>query len=146
MFTCMDFLCGLVLASQLQLVSWDHKVMVMTDFDIRFPMQIDPSRKGKIKEIRLFVSVDGGRTWQAAGVMSPDENGIPTTAPGPGLYWFAVQVVRKDGTPDPDVSELQPAQKVFFTDDPRNVPPWWGIPHGKRYSLNSPDFLAWGLL
>jgi hypothetical protein len=106
MFTCMDFLCGLVLASQFQLVSWDLKVTVMTDFNIRFPMQVDPSRKGKIKEIRLLVSVDSGRTWQVAGVMSPDEHGIPMTAPGPGLYWFGVQVVSKDGTPDPDVSEI----------------------------------------
>jgi hypothetical protein len=81
--------------------------------DFKFPVMIDPPRRGQIKEIRLWVSADQGATWRRNGAITPNENFIPFRAPEDGLYWFAIQVIDQDGTTRPlKVNASHVSQKV----------------------------------
>jgi len=80
----------------------------------KFPVEIDPARRGQIKETRLWMSRDQGATWKRSGAITPNEGFIPFHAPEDGLYWFAVQVIDMDGTTRPrEVEAIHVSQKVL---------------------------------
>jgi hypothetical protein len=65
------------------------------------PATISEDLAGKIESVRVWVSTDEGKTWQMSGNISPVQRSFLYTAPGDGVYWFAVQAVFRDGTVDP---------------------------------------------
>ena len=78
------------------------------------PVQVSPEGQKEIKTLRIFVSVDRAKTWKHFKDGKPGDKEFTFTAPRDGLYWFAVQVVRKDGTVEPGaVTDLTPNLKVF---------------------------------
>src|SRR5262245_5034422 len=79
-----------------------------------FPLNIQPGRKDGIAVIRLYVSEDRGKTWKQSAEGKPSDDRIEFTAAQDGMYWFALQVVLKDGKREPkEVSELRPEMKVL---------------------------------
>jgi hypothetical protein len=77
------------------------------------PFQFDRERKADIKEVQLYVSRDGGKTWLDAATASPDEAAFTYEAPEDGTYWFTVLVVNRDGSRSPsDPARAKPTLKV----------------------------------
>jgi hypothetical protein len=78
---------------------------------VGFRPDLDPD---KIETIRLFVSEDQGKTWKREKDFKPSDKLTDFTAPHDGLYWFAVQVVLKNGDSEPTkLDDLVPARKVY---------------------------------
>jgi hypothetical protein len=78
------------------------------------PLWIDPRQTEEIAKIRLYVSQDRGKTWKHVSDHMPSDEELVYSAPQDGLYWFALQVVMKDGKKEPQaVKNLSPSQKVY---------------------------------
>jgi hypothetical protein len=76
-------------------------------------VQIQPAERPRLKEVRLYMSADEGRTWQRVGTQSPDMHSFRVEVPRDGLYWFTVAKVDRTGKQDPeDVRTHGPALKV----------------------------------
>src|SRR5262249_47672846 len=76
---------------------------------------------GKLAALQLFASGDEGKTWRAVDEIYPDEKASKFSrafkfeAPRDGLYWFAVRVLKSDGTKEPsDLSSLRTDLKVWI--------------------------------
>ena len=77
------------------------------------PIQIGKERKD-IREIRVFVSPDGGGTWEQVATLPPTAQDFRFVAPADGIYWFRITVVNATGTPFPaENTNAAPALKVF---------------------------------
>ncbi len=90
----------------------DTHVVLRQRFKI--PCAIDEKGADKIKEVRLFCSRDKGKTWKVHSQI-PSERVVffSIKAPEKGLYWFAVQLKRTDGSLEPKSMEaLTPGLKV----------------------------------
>jgi hypothetical protein len=78
------------------------------------PLKIEPARRPEIRELRLFVSADQGRTWERVGQATPDKEGFAYTARADGMYWFSVAIVDQKGQQEPaDVSRAPVGQKIL---------------------------------
>lgn len=79
----------------------------------RIPFRIAVGRRNKIDWLYLYASRDKGKTWKKAIGVSPHEDSFAYSAPEDGLYWFAIQVVRKDRDMWPAATrEMTPDLKV----------------------------------
>lgn len=88
------------------------------------PLRIGPDNREKIEKIRLFVSEDQGKTWKKKKNYKPSATRVVFTAPRDGQYWFAIQVVRKDGGMRPsDQDNLVPLMKVYINSERRVLKP-----------------------
>ncbi|MDR3623431.1 MAG: hypothetical protein P4L85_29125 [Paludisphaera borealis] len=68
----------------------------------------------KVKELRLYVSKDQGKSWQLVGTASPNERGVAFSAPGEGRYWFSAQLIsQEDVKAPPDENALRPMLRVL---------------------------------
>lgn len=88
----------------------------------RIPFRFDPAELQRLgaREIRLFVSTDGGRDWKPGGSVSPDARRFDYRADADGEYWFAVRTVDAGGRLHPGGPIDIPALKVVVdTTDPR---------------------------
>src|SRR5260370_279399 len=90
-------------------------------FDI--PIQVNPNRRDTIERIRLFVSVDRGKTWKHAQDCQPTDEQVSFTAPKDGLYWFAVQTVLKDNKKEPAEKDLAASLKVYVNAERKALKP-----------------------
>jgi hypothetical protein len=80
---------------------------------VDIPVSVDPVRAAAIQEVILFASANEGQTWQEAGRIAPTQRAFTFSAPGDGVYWFAVQTLDKDGRKDPeDVGALRSGLKI----------------------------------
>ena len=61
----------------------------------RIPYRYDAAEMQKLGalEIRLYVSVDGGRSWRHAQTVAPSAGRFDFVAPGEGEYWFSVRTL-----------------------------------------------------
>src|SRR5687768_11685736 len=66
------------------------------------PVIVGIEGREKLKQIRLFVSDDRGRTWIHEGDYDAATVEVTFHAPDDGLYWFGIQKVLKDGTQVPE--------------------------------------------
>jgi hypothetical protein len=62
----------------------------------------------RVRETRVFVSRDEGRTWELAVTAPPDRPDQTYTFPADGVYWFYPVKVFKDGTQDPPAAAFPP--------------------------------------
>jgi hypothetical protein len=68
----------------------------------------------RLKELRLFVSTDQGKSWQQSAVVPPTEKHFRFTCERDGLYWFAVQTLDRNGLFfPPSLEGAQPNLKVL---------------------------------
>src|SRR5262249_20867197 len=58
----------------------------------RIPFQLSPDGP-RVKQVKLYVSEDAGRTYRLAAEAAPDEKGFTYEAGRDGVHWFTVQVV-----------------------------------------------------
>lgn len=98
-------------------------VVVFNQRALAMPVKLTDDRQGKVKELRLFVSDDRGRSWKQAGAYEPASDKVTFEAPKDGLYWFAVQLVLKDGTRLPDeAKQLSADMKVLVDTSAKRQP------------------------
>jgi hypothetical protein len=92
---------------QLELVHVESRT-----FRIPFALPV-PDRAKVVKEVRLYVSRDRGKTWTfVEPAATPDGRAFVFTAPEDGLYWFGLRSVTLDGTIVP--RQLTPSLKVLI--------------------------------
>jgi hypothetical protein len=85
------------------------------------PFKSDPN-DANIAQLRLYVSTDQGRTWKQSVSAAKDASHFLYTAPQDGLYWFAIQVVGKNGALFPRTADdLKPGLKVIVDATPPAV-------------------------
>jgi hypothetical protein len=78
--------------------------------------------RAKIEKILLFVSEDQGKNWKHKKGYKPSDRQATFTAPRDGQYWFAVQVVLKDGNREPaELDDLAPQMKVYVNSERRTL-------------------------
>ncbi len=95
-------------------VPTDEDVCVVPGMRFKFPVRVRAGYQDKLRELRLFVSADQGRTWRLAQTIKPGEDGFRFTAPRPGVYWFRLQSIHKDGAHEPpEVRGTTADQKVL---------------------------------
>src|SRR5262245_29101500 len=106
------FQIPLLLGSQLAIRAQaaDVDVIVTERRSFQIPVFLDDP---KVKEYRLFVSRDRGKSWTEIAKGRSDQPAIPFTAPADGMYWFGIQTIRNTGDLVPaQVKDLQPLAKV----------------------------------
>jgi hypothetical protein len=80
----------------------------------RIPFNIEPEDRARIKEVRLCVSEDQGKTWSFVSQAAPEQGALTFRAPKDGEYWFAVQTLDTEGRFNPPTIEvLEPNLKVI---------------------------------
>lgn len=84
------------------------------------PFEVDP-RPEAIDRLRLFVSLDQGKTWKHAKDAKPTDGKFTYTAPKDGLYWFAVQTVLKDGKNEPEEKDFDASLKLYVNQERKAV-------------------------
>src|SRR5262245_47971566 len=90
-------------------------VVPLSHLKFEIPIRIDPARKGEIRSLELFYSTNQGRTWEQAGVATPEQSAFSFTAPTDGVYWFSVVVVDQRGNKEPpDPSKAPVGQKILI--------------------------------
>jgi hypothetical protein len=90
---------------------------------VRLPVKQSEAARGRIKQIRFFVSKDQGKSWRHEGDAEPTDTFVEFHAPEDGLYWFSLQVVYKDGTREPaDLKNLSVDKKVFLNTSGKPAP------------------------
>jgi hypothetical protein len=82
--------------------------------NFKIPVHVDAARRAAIKELRLFVSNDEGRTWKQTGTAAPDQEAFEFHAPTDGIYWFTVCAIDQQNNQDPsDIYRVPPSQKIL---------------------------------
>lgn len=82
----------------------------------RIPLNLTPQDRQKCKAIRLYVSMDEGKTWVRHSDGRPDMNLVTFRAHKDGSYWFTLSVVNPDDTQDPaedEIGNVEPGLKVI---------------------------------
>jgi RNA polymerase sigma factor (sigma-70 family) len=98
----------------------DPDVIVIDHRKLSIPVQV--ARAGpSLKELRLLVSTDEGKTWTEECTIAATEKAFTFCAPRDGLYWFLVQTVWADGRTEPSIIQawVKPALKVRIETDGR---------------------------
>src|SRR5262245_20217616 len=115
-------LVGVCLAAEP--IELDKDVEEMPTRDFAMPLRLAPDRKERVERIRLFVSEDRGKTWKHEKDYKPSDTEVVFSAPRDGLYWFALQVVLKDGKSEPPkLEELPAAMKVYINSQRKALKP-----------------------
>ncbi|GAB4138581.1 MAG: hypothetical protein Tsb009_06870 [Planctomycetaceae bacterium] len=78
------------------------------------PFQFDSSELQRLgtTEVRLYVSVDQGGTWQQVQSVAPRTRRFFVRAPQDGIYWFAVRTVGRNQQEHPSGNRISPELKV----------------------------------
>src|SRR5687768_16028886 len=74
--------------------------------DPHIPVNIEANRRGDIRELLLYSSMDQGRNWQQASTIKPDKGEFVFYAPKDGTYWLRVAYVNNAGKQEPDDKSL----------------------------------------
>jgi hypothetical protein len=80
------------------------------------PIEIHPKDREQIKEVQLHASTDKGKHWHKKAAVASSTKSFKFSAPGDGVYWFAVVTVAKDGKACPDPDKLSPMLIVHVKD------------------------------
>ena len=98
-------------------------VLEMHTNHIKFPVQYSEEQRGRIKQIHLYFSEDGGVTWHKSLSVFPTEEWLIHKAPRDGIVWFSLRLEMQDGKFDPpEPKNFMHTQKVFFNIAKREVP------------------------
>ncbi len=95
----------------------------------RIPFEVTAADQGRVKEVQLWVSSDGGAKWEPFASTTPDRLAFSFRAPKEGEYLFAVRTVDTKGRLFPgDDTEVTPILKVIVD----TTPPSLGLDAGPR--------------
>ncbi len=113
------FLGFIVFMDPVELYKDEHEIRTR---HFALPLMYQTDKTDNIKCIKLFVSEDRGKSWKHERDYKPTADKVTFLAPDDGLYWFAVQIVFKDGKSQPDeLDELEPAMKVYVNTERRAI-------------------------
>lgn len=70
--------------------------------ELTLPVHTMAEVTGKLRQLHLYVSTDGGETWSRAMSIAPSAKAFSFSAPKDGAYWFAVQLEYLDGRTEPE--------------------------------------------
>ena len=87
-------------------------------FAIPFQTDADEIRRLGANEMRLFVSVDGGRRFVKVQSVRPNVRKFTVQAPRDGAYWFAVRTVDRNNQLHPKVALSAELKVVVDTTSP----------------------------
>jgi hypothetical protein len=82
----------------------------------RFKMPLNVTEPTKVESVKLLVSTDSGKTWKLEKEYQPTDPFVMFSAPRDGHYWFALQVVYKNGKSEPATVDLLEAQQKVYVD------------------------------
>jgi hypothetical protein len=92
--------------------------MFINSREMQLPVAVTP-RRDPIRELVLFRSDDGGRTYTQVAAAGPDEKHFRVRVPRDGVYWFVLQVQTNGGTVVPEnVASATPNLKVCVDTTP----------------------------
>lgn len=99
------------------------RVIPTRNRSFRIPIDIPPQDRTRIREVRLYYSVDAGQSWSAAGQVPPDRGYFTFRAPRDAEYWFAVQTLDNQGRlyPSSDEPFRGPDMKVVVDTTPPSL-------------------------
>jgi hypothetical protein len=97
----------------------DKDTLVSDQRQFLIPFTIDKKAAEKIKEMRLFVSRDKGKTWELYSQVPAKWGEFIFRAPENGNYWFATQALGTDGRLSPkSKAALIPDLKMKLSFEP----------------------------
>jgi hypothetical protein len=86
--------------------------------EFRIPFNPGPGASN-LKQLQLFASTDGGKTWSPSATVAPDQQRIPYLAQRDGTFWFAVQSMDLQGKLYPPTMDgAVPSLKVIVDTQP----------------------------
>jgi len=86
----------------------------MNSAKFAIPITIKQERQAEIRELILYVSRDGGNTWEVGGRATPDQKQFPYHAPADGVYWFSVAVINQKNQQEPaQITNKDVGQKII---------------------------------
>ncbi|HTQ40957.1 MAG TPA: hypothetical protein VMJ32_18220 [Pirellulales bacterium] len=88
-------------------------------FTIPFKVAAAESPDQQPAEIRLYVSVNSGATWEQAQAVSPQERSFTFRAPHDGEYWFQIRTADRQGHVSPEVGGRPELRVIVDTLPPR---------------------------
>jgi hypothetical protein len=80
------------------------------------PAEIDPARRDEVRELRLYISSDQGRSWYLASRCFPGKSSFKYDLKADGEYWLQVATVNQQGKQEPDdagIYKLPPKMKMI---------------------------------
>jgi hypothetical protein len=82
---------------------------------LKIPIRISPEAQRDVRQLRLFLSRDQGRTWEEVGKATPDKTAFDFTADADGIHWFSVAVIDPYGRQNPaDMAKAPVGQKILI--------------------------------
>jgi hypothetical protein len=101
----------------------EKDTLVSDQRQFRIPYALGKGPK-EVREVRLYYSRDMGKSWKLCDQVPARQGDFFFRAPEKGLYWFAVQLLRTDGSLEPKTTAaLTPDIKMKLTFD-ESVPSW----------------------
>lgn len=89
---------------------------------LRLPFTLDPVQGARLREIRLHVSSDNGRTWPLYAAARPDQQFFTFAAQSDGEYWFQLRTVDHENREDPPTMVgLPPKMRVRIDTMPPQI-------------------------
>lgn len=81
----------------------------------RIPFQYDPNEMpaNGAKEVRLYLSVDQGASWEHINTVQPAEGKFSFEAAADGEYWFSVRTIDNNGQVYPAQEKMEAGLKVI---------------------------------
>jgi hypothetical protein len=106
------FASPLIQPARAQVLPGDSRPCYWRERVFFIPFTVDAGDQ-RIRQVKLFVSEDNGRTYQYVSSVVPGEKRFRYVARSDGWYWFTVQTEDQEGRLNPpDLSAVQPGLKV----------------------------------
>ncbi len=88
------------------------------------PLRVKQDAEGQIERIRLYMSQNGGKTWTHVKDAKATDDNIRYKAPKDGLFYFALQIVYRNGKCEPaELNQLTAQQKVYVNTEHKTLKP-----------------------
>jgi hypothetical protein len=82
-------------------VAAETESYVLNSREFQIPILVDPARRDDIREVRLYLSIDNGKTWNLQARATPDQKVFTVHAAKDGLHLFKVQVLDRKNQAEP---------------------------------------------
>ncbi len=117
------WLFGWLLLSSTQVMGQDDpSVSYVRKQRFPIPFSINPGDEQRVREVRLSVSEDQGRSWRFYRSVMPQDKYFDFTCQRDGSYWFIVQTLHTDGTLlPPQLENVPPGLKVIVDTQPPQI-------------------------
>src|SRR4051812_13622642 len=95
-------------------IELEEDTLEINQRELVLPILVNPE---KVNRVRCYVSGDRGATWKRFADAS-ETTKVKFTAPRDGIFWFAHQIISKDGKVDPaKVKDLSPGLKIYVNSE-----------------------------